>query len=147
VTATPEEKIGCLKYTLFPDERPVFPSTRFRMPLFGALYGMALLTEGFDRSYMDVSRVFLKGNEAAIELPPGVETAEFTDPLSGKVYVAAKTSDDTLNPGYLAVKLAAAELAKIPNLEALQQSYLFSEYQFRVSLLDLIRSMHETYEY
>ncbi|MFZ4579223.1 MAG: zinc-dependent metalloprotease [Myxococcota bacterium] len=147
VTASPEQKTGCLKYTIFPDERPIFPSSRFRMPLFGAYFGMALLTQGFDRTFMDLSRVFLKGNEAAIDLPEGLEVAQFTDPLSGKVYVAAKTSDDTLNPGYMAVKLAAAELAKFPNIETLQQSYLFSEYQFRVSLLDLIRSMHETYEY
>jgi len=142
-----KDKIGCLKYVIFPDGRPTFPSSRFRMPLLGSLYGMSLLTKGFNRSYMDVSRVFIKGNQAGIELPADVTTASFTDPLSGKTYVAPMIANDTANPGYEAVLLAAAELAKFKDLSMLQQGYLFSEYQFRVSLLDLLRTMHETYEY
>ena len=145
--ATAADKIGCQKYTIFPDGRPTFPSSRFRMPLLGSLYGMSLLTKGFNRAYMDVSRVFIKGNQASIDLPPDVTVATFTDPLSGKTYVAPMTANDTANPGYEAVLLAAAELAKFNDLSLLQQNYLFSEYQFRVSLLDLIRTMHETYEY
>lgn len=142
-----KDKVGCQKYTIFPDGRPTFPSSRFRMPLLGSLYGMSLLTMGFNRSYMDVSRVFMKGNQSAIELPPDVTVASFTDPLSGKTYLAPQTATDTMNPGYESVLLAAAELAKFQDLALLQQNYLFSEYQFRVSLLDLIRTMHETFEY
>jgi hypothetical protein len=140
------EMKGCIKYTIFPDARPFFPSSRFRMPLLGSLYGMAMLRENWDRSYLDISRVFLKGNQAEIKMPEGTEKVEFTDPLSGKTYVAQRTANDVLNPGYLAVQAAQKELDKFPSLKALQDAYLFSEYQFRVSLLDLMRTMHETYE-
>lgn len=148
--ATAEQKIGCVKYDVFPDARPVFPSSRFRMPLQASYYGMALLSRGYNRSYLDLSRVFLKGNQAKIDLPADLapeDVAEFADPLSGKVYIAARVDKDMLNPGFLAVQAAKAELAKFKNLEALQDSYLFSDYQFRVSLLDLMRTMHEVYEY
>ena len=150
-----EQREGCLKYVLHPDGRPQFPSTRFRMPLLASYYGMSLLQMGGKRSYMDVSRVFLKGNQAAIDLPVGTKTVEFTDPLSGKTYVAAETAidndpkkpDENLDPGVMAVEFAAKELKNFPDLKSLQDNYLFSEYQFRVSLLDLVRTMHSTYEY
>lgn len=148
--ATAEEKVGCLKYEIFPDARPVFPSSRFRMPLQASYYGMALLARGYNRNYLDLSRVFLKGNQAKIDLPADLapeDIAEFTDPLSGKVYIAARVDKGVLNPGFLAVQAAQAELDKFKNLQALQDSYLFSDYQFRVSLLDLMRTMHEVYEY
>jgi hypothetical protein len=147
--ATDAEREGCLKYNVFPDARPVFPSSRFRMPLQAAYYGMAVLTKGFNRTFLDVSRVFLKGHHQQIDLPADLDSkdvATFTDPLSGKTYIAPKVTDETLNPGYLAVKLAEAELKKWTNLGKLQENYLFSEYQFRVSLLDIMRSMHEVYE-
>lgn len=147
--ATDAQREGCLKYNVFPDARPVFPSSRFRMPLQAAYYGMAVLTKGFNRTFLDVSRVFLKGHHQQIELPVDLDSkdvATFTDPLSGKTYIAPKVTDETLNPGYLAVKLAEAELKKWTNLGKLQENYLFSEYQFRVSLLDIMRSMHEVYE-
>jgi hypothetical protein len=147
--ATDAEREGCLKYNAFPDARPVFPSSRFRMPLQAAYYGMAVLTKGFNRTFLDVSRVFLKGHHQQIDLPADLDSkdvATFTDPLSGKTYIAPKVTDETLNPGYLAVKLAEAELKKWTNLGKLQENYLFSEYQFRVSLLDIMRSMHEVYE-
>ena len=145
-----KDKAGCLKYRVYPDARPTFPSSRFRMPLLGSVYGMALLAQGYDRSYLDVARVFVSGNKAQIALPDSVTTtdiAKFVDPLSGREYVAAKVSDKTLNPGYEAVVAAQKELAKYTALDKLQAGYLFSEYQFRVSLLDLVRTMHELYEF
>jgi hypothetical protein len=145
-----DQQTGCLKYVIYPDARPFFPSSRFRMPLLGALYGMAFLTKGFDRTFMDLSRVFMAGNQNQIEIPSSVapeDIAKFTDPLSGKTYVATKVSQDVLNPAFIAVQQAAAELAKFKDLKTLQDTYLFSDYQYRVSLLEAIRSLHETYEY
>jgi hypothetical protein len=145
-----KDKVGCVKYRVYPDPRPTFPSTRFRMPLLGSLYGMSFLTKGYDRTYLDLARVFVAGNQAQITLPDDVSPgniAKFIDPLSGRQYVAAKASDKTLNPGYEAVLAAQKELAKYLTLDKLQADYLFSEYQFRVSLLDLVRTMHEVYEY
>jgi len=147
--ATDAEKQGCLKYNVFPDGRPTFPSSRFRMPLQAAYYGMAVLKQGFKRSYLDVSRVFLDGHYNKIDLPASYapeDIATFTDPLSGKTYVAARVAKDTLNPGFMAVQLAQAELKKWKQLGQLQDNYLFSEYQYRVSLLDISRTMHEVFE-
>lgn len=144
------DKVGCVKYRVYPDGRPTFPSTRFRMPLLGSVYGMSFLTKGYDRQYLDLARVFVAGNQAQITLPDSVtetDIAKFTDPLSGRIYVAARISKNTVNPGYEAVLAAQKELAKYKSLEKLQTDYLFSEYQFRVSLLDLVRTMHEVYEY
>ncbi len=147
-TAPPLDKqAGCTKYRMFPDQRPTFPSSRFRMPLIASLYGMSLLTQGFNRSFMDISRIFLKGNQAAIELPDAVTKCTFTDPLSGKVYVAYEAADDVLNAGCLQLDEAQKVLDQYADLETLQDNYLFSEYQFRVSLIDILRTLHETYEY
>ncbi len=149
-TATLADKVGCLKYRIYPDPRPTFPSSRFRMPLLGSLYGMSFLAKGYDRTYLDLARVFVAGNQAQITLPDDLTPsaiAQFTDPLSGRVYVAAKISDGSVNPGYEAVLAAQQELAKYPTLAKLQADYLFSEYQFRVSLLDLVRTMVDVYEY
>lgn len=144
------DKVGCLKYRVYPDPRPTFPSTRFRMPLLGSVYGMSFLTKGYDRQYLDLARVFVAGNQAQITLPDDItatDIAQFTDPLSGRQYVATRTSDKTVNPGWEAVTAAQKELKKYKTLADLQADYLFSEYQFRVSLLDLLRTMHEVYEY
>ena len=144
------DKIGCLKYRVFPDPRPTFPTTRFRMPLLTSLYGMSFLAKSYDRTYLDLARVFVAGNQAQITLPADVspgDIAKFTDPLSGRQYVATRISNTTLNPGYEALLAAQKELAKYQTLDKLQADYLFSEYQFRVSLLDLVRTMHEVYEY
>jgi len=140
---------GSVRYRMFPDPRPFFPSSRFRTPLLGAFYGMSLLTQGYDRSFMDLSRVFLKGNMAQIDFPAGTNTAEFHDCLSGKIYVAAETSDatDVVNPGYLLGKEAQGIGGKVTLCEGIQADYLFSEYQFIVSLLEIVRGMHKTYEY
>ena len=143
-------KVGCLKYRVYPDPRPTFPSTRFRMPLLASVYGMSFLTRSYDRTYLDLARVFVAGNQAQITLPDDVtasDIAKFTDPLSGRQYVAARVSDKTLNPGYEAVLAAQKELAKYVTLDKLQADYLFSEFQFRVSLLDLVRTMGEVYEF
>ncbi|GEM_PF-499494 len=141
-----DKQVGCRKYYLFPDARPTFPSSRFRMPLLGNLYGMAMTTRGYDRSYMDTSRIFLEGHYTEIDIPKGVTKCTFTDPLSGKIYVAPKVSEDLLNPGCMNIEAAQSALDQFNNLGTLQNNYLFSEYQFRVSLLEVLRAMHDTYE-
>ncbi len=139
---------ACRKYRIFPDGRPVFPTSRFRMPLIASIYGMSLLTQGFDRSYMDVSRIFLKGNQAEIELPAGVTLCTFTDPLSGKTYISPQVTEELFAPGCRMVHQAQVELDAFKgSIGTLQENYLFSEYQFRVSLLDIVRTMHEQFEY
>ncbi len=142
-----KDQVGCRKYWLFPDARPTFPSSRFRMPLLGALYGMSMLTDAFDRSYLDLSRVFLKGHSSEIDVDNVTDVCTFTDPLSGKVYVSPKVADDVLNPGCLNLQAAQDVLSQFKDLDALQDNYLFSEYQFRVSLIEVQRALHLTYEY
>lgn len=143
-----EQQGACRKYWLFPDGRPTFPSSRFRMPLLGALYGMALLTDAYDRSYTDVARLFLQGHSTQIDLPNDVTKCTFTDPLSGKIYVAPMVNDaGILSPGCMNLNAAQEVLSQFKDLQTLQDNYLFSEYQFRVSLIEVIRALHQTYEY
>lgn len=148
-----DQQVGCMRQIVFPDPRPTFPSSRFRMPLLGYVYGVSMLVDGFDRTFTDLSRIFLKGHTGGIDLPSALTVAEFADPLSGKVYVAPLVAGDTLNPGYLAVERANEELKRYIddqgelNLELLQQDYLFSEYQYRVSLIEILRTTHELFEY
>ncbi len=142
-----KDQAGCRKYWLFPDARPTFPSSRFRMPLLGALYGMSFLSRGFERSYMDLSRVFIQGHSSEINTDDVKDVCKFTDPLSGKVYISPRVSDELLNPGCLNLEAAQKVLGQFKDLETLQDNYLFSEYQFRVSLIEVQRALHMTYEY
>ena len=117
------------------------------MPLLGALYGMSFLSRGFERSYLDLSRIFLKGHSTAISTEDVKDVCKFTDPLSGKVYLSPRVSDELLNPGCLNLEAAQNVLSQFKDLSTLQDNYLFSEYQFRVSLIEVQRALHMTYEY
>ena len=143
-----EQQGQCRKYWLFPDGRPTFPSSRFRMPLLGGLYGMSMLTGAYDRSYMDLSRMYLAGHSSAVDVPSDVTLCTFTDPLSGKVYKAPQSGDpDLLSPGCLNFAEAQKVLSEFKDMKTLQDNYLFSEYQFRVSLIEVLRALHLTFEY
>ncbi len=126
-----------------------FPTTKFRMPMLAAYYGMSMLINNYDRSFMDVTRVFLRGDRHAIALPDDVEKVEFQNPLSGKIYVAYKTSsgDSTFDPAYFLVNRAAELFAQYPDLEELAERYPNSELEYMVGLLELVRGMHALYDY
>lgn len=132
-----------------------FPTTKFRIPVLAAYYGMSLLVSNYDRSFMDVTRIFLSGHENAIDFDSGTEVAEYEDPLTGRIYVAGKVGyADEFEPAYFLVNEANRLLEEYIDpdtgeldLERLVQRYPQSQLEATVGLLELVRSMHSLYDY
>ena len=136
---------------LFPEEVDYdFVTTWYRIPMLAAYFGMSLMINDYDRRFMDATRIFLKGHESEIELPEDAEVAEFTDPMTGKTFVAFKVGEESQHDiAYHLVQKANEELAKIGSIEELQISYEdgAGELQRIVGLLELIMGLHSEYDY
>lgn len=156
---------------LEPEPLYVFPTTRYRIPLQVAYRGMSWLVSDYDRTFMDMTRIWLKGSEYAPALAGGAQVAQCTDPFSGKTYVAYKMADWPSAPAYDMVKkcqwifscfdptstLSAADEQKCADrygadkskrtLEQLKKTYLFHDVQFVVGKIELLMSMSEIYDF
>ncbi len=136
---------------LFPEEVDYdFITTWYRIPMLAAYFGMSLMINDYDRRFMDATRIFLKGNQNEIELPDDALVAEFTDPMTGKTFVAFKVGEeDEHDIAYHLILKANEALAKVGSLEELQESYVdgAGELQRTVGLLELIMALHEQYDY
>ena len=107
------------------------------------------LPAGFDPSATDAMAVVLKGNHSEYELGAGVEWAEFTDPFSGKTFMALK-------PNYDASRIATAyeliqrgnELSDQllnPELSGEELLSVESELDELVVVLQMLREVNEVY--
>ena len=74
---------------------PLDPNASFSIQLFAATFGMALIPETFDQTYMNKSRIWVVGGAEGLEIDPSVETVRFLDTASGITYVAASYPDGT----------------------------------------------------
>ena len=72
--------------SLEPEPMYTFPTTRFRIPMLAAYYGMALLVDNYDRSFMDSVRLWIAGDKYQITPPPDAEVATCEDLFSGRIY-------------------------------------------------------------
>ncbi|MDH5493365.1 MAG: zinc-dependent metalloprotease, partial [Myxococcales bacterium] len=72
---------------------PVDPNASFSIQLFASVYGMALIPETFDRTYMNKSRIWVRGGAEGVEIDPRWPIVEFMDVTSGLTYVAASYLD------------------------------------------------------
>jgi hypothetical protein len=128
-----------------------FPTTWYRIPMLAAYYGMSLMINNYDRRFMDTTRIFLKGHEDAIDIPVETPKVEFTDPMTGKVYVAYKMGDDnTFDTAWYLVNTAKTLFEEFGTLEEIQEEYSHggsNELQRMVGLLELIRGLHKLYDY
>lgn len=73
---------------LTPEPQYSFPTTQYRLPALATVYGMGWLSNTYDRSYVDRSRVWLEGEGNDLTIPAGWEKITFTHPCSGKKYIA-----------------------------------------------------------
>ena len=73
---------------------PVDPNTGFSVQVYAAVWSMLLLPLGYDHTFMEQARIFVRGGPEGVELPAG-ETIEFFDPTTGLTYVAASWPDET----------------------------------------------------
>lgn len=170
-----EAKSAITGISLEPEPLYTFPTTRFRIPMLAAYYGMSLLVNNYDMSFMDTARIWLKGDKYAIDPPAGAEVATCEDVFSGRVYQTYRQNDGRYYPAYDLVKqcdfmfscydpvrndtldaLATDECKAIAQgltevkdltLDDLRANYLFHPLQFLVGKLELIRAMHASFEY
>lgn len=161
--------------SLEPEPLYTFPTTRFRIPMLAAYYGMALLVDNFDRSFMDSTRLWIAGDKYQITPPPGAEIATCEDMFSGRVYTTYRMPDGAYYPAYDLVTQCdflfscydptrngslstedqnecksyarGQKAVKDLTLDDLRSDYLFHPLQFLVGKLELIRAMHATFEW
>ena len=133
---------------------PVFPTTRFRVPMLAAYYGLGLFLDSYDHSFVDVTRVYIDGHSQGITPNADGVTADasFTDPMSGKTYTAVRSmhADAGLfHPAHFMIGQLKAEFLDTYNGSTidLQADYNYSDYQFLVDKLELLRGMNYTYDY
>ncbi|MBT9560745.1 MAG: zinc-dependent metalloprotease [Myxococcales bacterium] len=131
-----------------PEPQYTFPTTRFRVPMLAALYGLSLFNDNFNNSFVDVTRVFVDGHKDGITPTVDAEVTSFTDPLSGKTYTAtaSKFNDKVFHPAPFMIEQMKSELAKYATLDDLQKVYNYSEYQFTLDKLELLRGMNTVYD-
>lgn len=156
---------------LNPEPEYDFPTTQYRIPALAAIYGYAWMSGTFDRSFIDRNRLWLKGDGTDIVLPPGFATVEYTDPFSGKVYVASydPAEEDPTTPvspreAVPATDFApeqhaywsAARLVSIANkalasyggnLSALSSDYQYSLLQQTVGRLEILRGLYRLFDF
>jgi len=66
----------------------VEPAAYWLVQFDAGLFGTSLLARGYDRSFLNRSRLYVEGSGDAIEPPEGQDTVSYTDPFSGKTYTA-----------------------------------------------------------
>lgn len=71
---------------------PLDPQTGFTVQLYAAVYGMTMMSDNFDTTFIDSARVWLEGRGESIT--PLRETVTFEDVDGGKRYVALSFRDD-----------------------------------------------------
>ena len=118
------------------------------MPLISAYYGMALLTESYDQSFIDLTRVYLEGH--ADEIDPDVDgrdVAVYHDELNGRRYVAYKTSVDGSLPdvAFDLVQQADDLAHEFRNARELREGYNNSELQYVAGKIEILRLLQSQY--
>ena len=166
----PEGYVAARSVNLEPEPLYVFPTTRFRIPMQVAFRGMSWLVNDYDRSFMDMTRIWLKGSEYQPQLPADAQVVECKDPFSGKTYMAYREPSWPSAPAYDMVNQCRWMFGCFdPNanltpeeekacktkfgpkeertLEWLKKTYLFHDIQFVVGKIELLMAMGEIYDF
>jgi len=151
-TTGPQGNMGENWYPFQPEPEYTFPTTRFRLPMLAAYYGLGLFLDSYDKSFVDTTRVYLEGHGHAITPTEDAEVISFSDPLSGKVYSAVRDANsENFYPAFHMVEqlrdMLLGEDAVFESIEDLQANYNYSDYQFIVDKLELLRAMNNAYDY
>jgi hypothetical protein len=164
---------NCTPLTPEPEYR--FPTTQYRLPAVAAIYGMGWMNRTYDRSFMDRARLWLKGAGNDLVVPDHFDRVEYTDPFSGKTYVAMYDPAEfdpatAIKPrdvvpragveGHGGAYWPTARLVQTandlvapylkpggPSLTELSGSYAYSELQQLVGRLEILRGLYQYFEY
>lgn len=159
---------NCVAMT--PEPEYSFPTTQYRLPALASIYGMGWMSYTYDRTFMDRSRIWLKGEGNDITVPEGFETVEYTDPFSGKTYiapydpaefdpyaeVAPREAVPPTNvafhnhnywPGARMLAISNDLLDEYTNLSQLSGDYAYSDLQQMVGRLEILRALYAVFEY
>ena len=66
----------------------VEPAAYWLVQFDAGLFGTSLLARGYDRSFLNRSRLYVEGSGSAIDVPEGQPTVSYDDLFSGKTYTA-----------------------------------------------------------
>lgn len=156
---------------LNPEPQYDFPTTQYRLPALAAIYGYGWMSNTYDRTFIDRGRLWLKGDGTDIEVQPNFETIEYTDPFSGKTYVAsydpaeedpyaeisprdAVPDEDIEHPRaafWPAARLLALcnqEVAQYGgNMSDLAADYHYSRLQETVGRLEILRGLYRHFDF
>jgi hypothetical protein len=106
--------------------------------------------------------MWLKGEGNEVEIPEGFETVEYTDPFSGKTYVASydptefdpnepidpRTSIPSTDGAFLAhTHWPAAQMIATAANMIFPDEYGYSDLQQLVGRLEILRNVYKRYEY
>jgi hypothetical protein len=75
--------------------------------MYASVLGMALIPQTFDQSYMNESRIYVRGGAEGVAITG--PTVEFLDPASGLTYVAASRLEGGVEKGVGASMLLHAQ--------------------------------------
>ncbi|HEV8324737.1 MAG TPA: zinc-dependent metalloprotease [Myxococcota bacterium] len=93
---------------------PIQSGAYWNIRYLATLYGMAYFPLSFDNQFLDASRIYVEGTGNTVTAPPGQEVVNFTDPISGKTYIAwsyparSKTGEILLDDGGNVIELGGA---------------------------------------
>ncbi len=156
---------------LQPEPEYTFLTTQYRIPALALIYGMGWMSNTYDRTFVDRSRLWLDGEGNDLNLPEGMEVMRYTDPFSGKTYEAPydPAEFDPMAPVTPRSAVPSADFAQhgttywpaaallawandkltndFPNSQSLSSDYQFSELQQLVGRLEIVRGLFSRFEY
>jgi hypothetical protein len=119
------------------------------MRALAAIYAMTSLPAGFDPSVTDALAVVYKGNHSEYDLAQGLEWAEFTDPFSGKTFLALKPQydDDRAAPAYELIEKGNDLVDSMLDTETTdaQAALIEEELDELITMLHLLRESNELF--
>ncbi|MFZ5469923.1 MAG: zinc-dependent metalloprotease [Myxococcota bacterium] len=122
-------------------EYPVDPAIGFSVQLYASVFGVALISGTYDQTFVDASRIWLAGNGE--QITPTRPTTSFSDPESGKTYVAISYLQGVIEMG-----VAARMIQRANELNTLAQGgdlYAAAALKSYVQMLEVMRSLSAAY--
>jgi hypothetical protein len=124
--------------------------TNLTMKIFSAVYGTALLPAGFDPFFIDTVAVCWKGHGDCYDIAKGagLETVEFQDPFSGKIFLAwiSQYDPERLNVSFrILEKLNDLKKKWEDSTDDAEKEILGQKIRDQVEVIDLLRIVWETF--